>query len=204
MRLPFDTESLERLLIRCQRGDEDAWSRLIEETSDLVWSVARRQGMKEDDAADVFQGTYLALYGSLASLRSGQALPKWLGVTAARECHRVRLRTSRMASVDPEPILDGIPDTGSSAAETYQADVDAFLTRRALVELGGRCRDLLQMLYFQESADYVEIAQAIGMPVGSIGPTRARCLAKLKKILEKEGFFTDDVSSEELATSGRT
>lgn len=201
MRLPLDFDSLERLLGRCQRGDADAWAKLIEETSDLVWSVARRQGMNDDDAGDVFQGTYLALHGSLANMRSGQALPKWLGVTASRECHRVRRRKARLSSADPEPVLAQVIDETESAETRTQSDVDAFLARRGLAELGGRCQQLLEKLYFADDVDYAEVSRELGMPVGSIGPTRARCLAKLKKILEREGFFAMDVSEGVLAGS---
>ena len=183
---------LERLLARCQRGDSDAWGALIEQTGDLVWSVARRQGMNDDDAGDVFQSTFLALHGHLASIRSGQALPKWLAVTATRESHRVRRRSARLAGGDPEVMLAQVADSEASAEEKTQSDVDAFLTRRALVTLGGRCQELLQFLYFSEEADYQQISTELGMPIGSIGPTRTRCLAKLKKILEGEGFFVSN------------
>jgi RNA polymerase sigma factor (sigma-70 family) len=200
MRLHNEPVSLDRLLQRCQSGDTDAWKSLVDATKDLVWSVAKRQGMSNEDGGDVFQDTYVALHGSLATIRSGQALPRWIAVAAARACHQVRRRNSRYSTVDPEPIMDATADLKPAADELVQQMTDAFLARKGLDVLGGKCKDLLSRLYFNED-DYQQISEELGIAMGSIGPTRARCLEKLKKILEKLGFGEINVLNSREASS---
>jgi RNA polymerase sigma factor (sigma-70 family) len=156
--------------------------------------------MSDDDAGDVFQGAFLALHGSLQTIRTAQALPKWLAVAAARECHRVRRRNARTVG-GADLILDAAVDESPRADEQAEGAVDTFLVRRGLADLGGKCRDLLERLYFADDSDYAVISAELGMPIGSIGPTRARCLEKLRKLLEKSGFFGGDVSNAMAASS---
>lgn len=180
---------LDRLLERCKRGDAEAWSRLVDRFQALVYSVARRYGLSSDDAADVFQISFQSLYGALDRIESGLALPRWLAVTASRECLRI-LRTAGRTVASEERTLDEIVADEEADAETTAIAADrARRLREGLAELADRCRDLLTLLYLHEELPYTEISSRLGMPVGAIGPTRARCLEKLKAILGRRGFF---------------
>lgn len=189
-------EGAERLLRRCRRGDSGAWHALIARYQSLVYSVARRSGVTSDDADDVFQSTFLALYKSLDTLESPEALPKWLAVTAARESYRMKRLSNRTTTLEEGRTLDEIV-----ADEDENAEVEAIRSIRvdslqtAARELPQRCRDLVEHLYFRQ-ASYLEIAEIVGIPVGAIGPTRARCLEKLRKLLEDRGFFDESVYHE--------
>jgi RNA polymerase sigma factor (sigma-70 family) len=163
---------------------------MVERFQGLVYSVPRRMGLGEEDAGDVFSETFAALVRSLDRIESGQALPKWLATTASREA----LRILRVRSTAP---LGDLEET--LAAEDRAVDestVNAMRheeLREAVAELPGRCRSLLEMLFF-EDAEYAQITERIGIPTGAIGPTRARCLDKLRRILESRQFFHEDVS----------
>lgn len=182
----FDSD-LERLLLRCRRGDADAWATLVARLQNLVYSIARRYGLNEDDSGDVFMTAFQALHRNLDRIESGRALPKWLATTAARESLRLKRLRSRTDNDAPlEEILAS--DDRDAEAEAVRAD-SAERVRLALDAMPGRCRDLLHALYDATEAAYTEISGRLGIPIGAIGPTRARCLEKLRKSLEKDGFF---------------
>ena len=184
--VPRDSE-LDRLLERSRRGDADAWGTLVERLQALVYSVPRRYRLGEDDAADVFAVTFAALHRNLDRIESGRALPRWLATTAARESLRLRRLAERTTS---EVALDEIVagEDADAEREAVRAD-DAHRVRTAMARMASRCRDLLSALYSDDDAAYVDVAARLGIPVGAIGPTRARCLEKLRKSMEAEGFF---------------
>lgn len=173
------------LLERCLAGDQAAWSALVDRYAGLVYAIARAHRLDEPACDDVAQAVFAALVRRLPELREPRALPGWISTSAQRECWRVRARTRR------EPV--GTPaDDGSPvqpAPDRLEAIEQAQRVREALDELGGRCRDLLVALYMTGTAepDYPALSRQLGMPVGSIGPTRARCLAKLARILGPDG-----------------
>ena len=171
---PTDAELLER----CRRRDAEAWNLLVARYERLVYSVALRNGLGPEDAADVTQGTFVTLIDSLDRLRDEERLASWLMTVTRRQSWRVRNLSRR--HVD----LDTIPET----AEDPLSDWDTVVTlHSALAQLGGTCRDLLQALYFEaESPSYAEIADRFGRSVGGIGPLRGRCLEKLRDILTEE------------------
>ena len=181
----------DRLLNRCRQSDAEAWNRLVDSTQSLVYSIPRRYGLGADDAADVFQATYQALFKNLDRMQSGRALPKWLAVTAARESLRIkRIQSRTVGAEDLGLSLDEIVAQEETTAEgDAVAAESADDVRRAVASLQERCRELLTALYLAEETPYAEIAERLGMPIGAIGPTRARCLDKLRKILEQDGFF---------------
>lgn len=169
------------LLDRCRRGEDRAWRELVARYAGLIFAVARRQGLSNVDAEDIAQSVLAQLAANLGAIRDPAALPGWLATTARRESRRFQRRaTAAGLAVDaPEPAA---PAREDSDLERHQ------LLRIALDELGGRCRDLLHELYFVPTKpDYEAIARRLGMPVGSIGPTRARCLAKLADLLAEAG-----------------
>ena len=163
------------LIERCVKGDQDAWKDLIIRYERLVYSVALAL-CTESEASDVFQQVWMELYQRLSNLRHAEALPAWL-ITVTRRC-AYKLINSRHGS---EPLEDDVPDLKQQ--QITQIEYEHEL-ERGLSQLGDRCRQLIDLLYFNpDEPSYAGIADKLSMPVASIGPTRARCLEKLRKLL---------------------
>ncbi|MBS4753704.1 sigma-70 family RNA polymerase sigma factor [Nocardioides sp. zg-ZUI104] len=169
---PTDAE----LLARCRRRDADAWRMLVDRYERLVYTVALRNGLAAEDAADVTQNTFVTLLDSLDRIRDEERLASWLMTVARRQSWRVRTLSRR--TVDLDQVAE--------QSEDPLADWDTVTSLHdALATLGGHCRELLQALYLDaEEPSYAEIAARMGRSVGGIGPMRGRCLAKLRGILE--------------------
>lgn len=177
----------ERRLAACRRGDANAWADLVRAYAALVYSVPKRKGLNQEDADDVFQRTFLALHSELPNLRSAQAVPKWLAVVAGRETMRLIRRRESRGEISIEPIADTAASDETSAEHLGIEAAQSFELRKRLAALPDRCRELLTRLYIEEQS-YEEISAELSIPVGSIGPTRARCLAKLKSSLDLSLF----------------
>lgn len=188
-------ESDPDLIDACCRGDRRAWDALVERYSRLVWSIPRKYGLPESDCEDVHQTVFSVLVRHIDELRQRDRLASWLITTATRECWRIRrserVRAGTANAIDldreggDEPGLQSaLPD-----AEGPQQDEDRQLVREGLARLGGKCRDLLTALFSSPAEPhYPEIAERLGIPVGSIGPNRGRCLEKLETILRGLGL----------------
>lgn len=166
------------LLARCRRRDADAWNQLVARYERLVYSVALRNGLDAEDAADVTQNTFVSLIDSLDRIRDEERLASWLMTVARRQAWRTRNLNRRTVT------LDGVAET----AEDPFADWDTIVSLHdALGTLGGTCRELLLALYFDPaSPSYAEIARRFDRSIGGIGPLRGRCLEKLRGILSEE------------------
>ena len=172
------------LLKACRLGDDAAWRELMRRYRDLIYSIPRRYGLDADDTADVFQIVIAALWKGLAELRSEKALTRWIQVTTRRQSQRQAEKVRRHASVDE---LARQPDPDLLVSERLQATELAHLVRRELDRLGSRCREILTLLYMEEPPmGYDEVARRVGLPRGSIGPTRGRCLEKLRDLMGKK------------------
>ena len=185
-RAPGDSE-LDRLLERARRGDADAWAGLIDRLQGIAYAVPRRYHLGEEDVADVFMTCFQALHRNLDRVGNGWALPNWVATAAARESLRlVRLRhqTTTALSLD-----DLVLDQERSAEEEAVRTEDMRRVREALGRMAPRCRDLLDGLYREDPIPYAELAVLLGIPLGAIGPNRARCLERLRRMMEEEGFF---------------
>ncbi|HOP07042.1 MAG TPA: sigma-70 family RNA polymerase sigma factor [candidate division Zixibacteria bacterium] len=175
-------DNLEHLWIRVLDGDRDAWRQLVELLTPLVMAVARRNGLDQADAEDCVQYTWLSLYRQRESLKEPIALPGWLIRVAVRRSQRMlkstaaeerRWRECRQPEETPSPDLD---------IERLQR---AGQVRLAIENLDRRCRDLMWALFFEsDEISYRDIAERLGIPLNSLGPTRSRCLEKLRMILE--------------------
>jgi RNA polymerase sigma factor (sigma-70 family) len=166
------------LLQRCAGGDERAWDQLVGRYDRLVFSVALRNGVSREDAADITQLTFVALLDSIEVLREDGNLPAWLMTVARRQAWRVRRRTHRE---QPWPV--DLMETGT-AQEDYER---IAVVHWALSRLGTRCRLLLYALFFDPDAPpYAVIADRLECAVGSIGPQRARCLQRMRTLLDEE------------------
>jgi len=163
------------LIERCLKRDDDAWRELVMRYQRLVYSVAHAVCRDADDVSDVFQQVWLDLYRHLADLRNVEALPAWLITVTRRRAYAV-LRTRH----DAEPLNEQYPEFSQRIRQIEQE----HMIERAMEQLTERCRKLINFLYFDcNEPSYLEIAQQMGMPVPSVGPTRARCLEKLRKLI---------------------
>ncbi|MGH3321958.1 MAG: RNA polymerase sigma factor [Streptosporangiaceae bacterium] len=170
-------------------GDRDAWDTLVERYAGLVWSVARAHGLDPTDAADVSQTTWLRLVEYLHRLREPERIGSWLATTARHESRRVLRRSAREISVE-EPYTTR--DEADEASPEPSPEAVALASERrahlaaAFAALSPRCRDLLRVLAATPPPSYAEASDALGVPIGSIGPTRARCLEHLRRLATRD------------------
>jgi RNA polymerase sigma factor (sigma-70 family) len=176
------SERLAAQLARAKEGDLAALDAVVEELNPLLWHVARSQGLTSEDAADAVQNTWLELVRQLSTIRSPAALTAWLITTTRREAWRTNARHKRYGggSVDG---LENLPSELPQPDERLTADERFATLWRHFGKLSDRCRALLRVIAHADRPDYASIAKAMDMPHGSIGPTRGRCLAKLREML---------------------
>lgn len=170
------------LVARAAAGDQGAWSELVERYAPLVWSICLRHQLGRQDIDDVGQSVWLLLVENIARLHEPAALPGWLATTTHRECLRV-LRAARHRDYSSLPAADEMPadpDAAEIDGQILGAERDAAV-RAAFAELPRRCRDLLSMLVSDPPCSYADISAALGVSVGSIGPTRGRCLDRMRR-----------------------
>lgn len=172
-------------LVRARNGETAALSEIVKELNPLLWHVARSEGLGAEESADVVQTSWLELVRRLHEIRSPQALTSWLVTTTRREAWRVR-EISRRKVPEGEARLDSVPDPGPGPGERLLADERAQMLWNHVQRLPERCRKLLRIVAHVARPDYAAVAEALGMPVGSIGPTRGRCLAKLREMLQAD------------------
>jgi RNA polymerase sigma factor (sigma-70 family) len=169
-------------LRRAQTGERGALDEVVRELNPVLWQVARAQGLGIEDAADVVQTSWLELLRRLPEIRSPQALTAWLVTATRREAWRVRER-SRRHLPDGTAALDTAPDPDPEPADRLLTDERDRALWRSFRRLPDRCRELLRIVAQVDRPDYQAVSAALGMPHGSIGPTRGRCLAKLRELL---------------------
>ncbi|HLG18008.1 MAG TPA: sigma-70 family RNA polymerase sigma factor [Blastocatellia bacterium] len=179
------------LVRACLDGNPIAWEALLLRYRRLIYSIPLKAQLGPDDAADVFQSVCLTLYEKLPSLRDPERLAAWLITTTTRECWRLKSRRNR-----EDPLTDGDDETGTRhtlrfadssplADEAHIRLEQQQLVRDSIEALPERCRELIRLLFYEKDEwSYDQIARRMRMPAASIGPTRARCLKKLQKIME--------------------
>lgn len=170
------------LLDAARGGDGDAFGQLVTELSPMLWQVARATGLGADDAQDVLQTVWARLLAGLDGIRAPAAVVGWLVVTTRREAWRVRAAARRQLPADHE-WLSALPDRAPGSEEQVISDDQRRALWLAVRQLSPRCQELLRIVAFVPRPDYREVASELGMPTGSIGPTRGRCLAKLRALL---------------------
>jgi RNA polymerase sigma factor (sigma-70 family) len=182
-----------QLLLSCRRGDEAAWEALVNRYQRLMYAIPRRAGLDDDRAAEVFQDVFTTLFQKLNDIDDPDRLHAWLVTTAKRKTWRLiskdRLTGKMQSSGDDDGAggeLAKIPDDSPLPDETLLRLEEQHRVRTALGGLEERCRKLLMMLFYQsETPSYSQIAISMGISEGSIGPTRARCLEKMLRLLDK-------------------
>ena len=163
-------------------GDQRAWEELVDRFGGLVWSVARIHGLSAADAADVSQTAWLRLVEHLDRIRDPERVGSWLASTARHEALRVLRRAGRElpvgdeAELEPRGAVVEPPDAHALASERDEVLWKAFAA------LPPRCQRLLRVLIADPVLSYQEVAASLQMPIGSIGPTRARCLSQLRRL----------------------
>jgi RNA polymerase sigma factor (sigma-70 family) len=172
-------------LVRARDGQTAALDEIVRELNPLLWHVARGEGLSAEEAADVVQTSWLELVRRLHEIRSPQALTAWLITTTRREAWRVR-ELSRRQAPDAAAQLESVPDPDPGPGERLLTDERDRVLWQHVQRLPERCRKLLRIVAHVSRPDYGTVAEALGMPVGSIGPTRGRCLAKLREMLRAD------------------
>ena len=163
-------------------GSHASWEKLVSHYAALVFAVARKMSLVDSDAEDCAQQVWLTLYNGRRLIERPESLPAWLVSTTRRKAARI-IRRQKTAARTKNNLGSGAP--GESPDESIMRLQRRAQLELALERLDDRCRKLMHAIFFAESEkSYLEIARDLGMPVNSLGPTRARCLRKLKKILE--------------------
>lgn len=175
------------LLAKAADGDQAAWDGLVERFSQMIWSIARGFRLDDATAKDVSQTVWLRLVENLDRIKEPERLPGWLATTARREALRVKNVRDRMVPTDFEyDVTDESPSLEAMLVEDEEAQEVVL----AFGKLSEDCRQLLRLLTTEPPLSYEEIAEIIGRPLGSLGPTRSRCLERLKAAMTtriKEG-----------------
>ena len=176
-----DDPTVVALVTRATGGDPAAWDEIVERYAPLVWSICARFGLSNHDREDVAQNVWLLLVEQLGKLREPAALPGWLATTTHRECLRVvtAARKSERLGTGLDDALQFVDNTIIDE-EILMAERNAAL-RAAFAELPLRCQQLLSMLMAEPPCSYAQISETLSIPIGSIGPQRARCLERLRR-----------------------
>lgn len=180
-----------QLVLDCRRGDQLAWEKLVRRYQRLIYTIPLRAGLDEDHAAEIFQDVFTTFFEKLNEIEEPEKLQAWLVTTARRKTLRVILKaqTLKRSTVNSHELMpEAVPIRDEAPLPDEQLSIleEQHRIRTALSLLDERCKKLLVMLFYQqEPPSYAEIAASLGIPEGSIGPTRARCLAKLLRLLKK-------------------
>jgi RNA polymerase sigma factor (sigma-70 family) len=173
------------LVPRAASGDRSAWERLVDQYSRLIWAMTRDFRLPESDAADVVQATWLRLLEHIDRIEHPDRIGSWLATTARHECLRHLAAGKRVMLVhDDHAALSDAVSHQPEIDERLLADERARQVRDAMTSLPSRWQQLLELLMADPPASYAEISDQLGLPVGSIGPTRGRCLERLRVLLQ--------------------
>ncbi len=185
-RLPAMRPDFTELVERARRGDADAWRGIVEGLQGVVWRTVGGFRLSPEDRKDVFAAAFGRLFERLDTIREPQKLPGWMATTTRNEALTLTRARQRL-----EP-RDGVGDTDSGADSLDQELLDIELVEalhRALDRLAPACRQLLELLTAEPPLSYDEIAVTLEMPRGSIGPSRQRCLDRLRRSSELSAFL---------------
>jgi RNA polymerase sigma factor (sigma-70 family) len=194
-------DSDDELLAACLRGDQAAWDTLVDRYAALIYSIPLKYGFHEADAADVFQSVCVTLLEKLGTIREPRGLAAWIMTTTSRQCLALVRRQTR----DRNRSADGMVVGEYEAADPDQLPEDEilalerqYLVRTAVSQLPPNCRVLIEALFAaaleseseseSEKTSYQQLADRLGVPLNSIGPTRARCLNRLRRLLTAAGY----------------
>ena len=169
---------------RAAAGDLTAWERLVKQYARLIWSITGEFKLVESDAADVAQTTWLRLLEHIDRLDRPDRVGSWLAATARNECLRCLASHKQLVLAPEDVAFEGPATHEPEVDEALLADERAQIVREAMAHLPPRWQRLLELLMADPPVPYAEISDELGLPVGSIGPTRGRCLARLRVLLD--------------------
>ncbi|MGH3488638.1 MAG: RNA polymerase sigma factor [Actinopolymorphaceae bacterium] len=178
------------LLTAAQEGEREALGHLVAELTPLLWQVARSQRLDVATSEDVVQTTWLELVRHLGEIRTPEALVGWLVTVTRREARRVRDRSRREHPSD-DAMISAQPDTEPRPDDQVIRNERDRILWSAFGRLSERCQSLIRVVAFADRPDYDAVSAALGMPRGSIGPTRGRCLAKLRSLLVADPSWSE-------------
>ena len=177
-----------QLVLACRRGDQLAWEKLIRRYQRLIYAIPLRAGLDKDQAAEIFQDVFTTFFQKLNDIEEPEKLQAWLVTTARRKTWRTIAKAQNRTYPDAEAheVAAAVRDETPLPDEQLLLLEEQHRIRTAVSMLDERCQVLVEMLFYRaEPPPYAEIAASLGIPEGSIGPTRARCLGKLLRILKK-------------------
>jgi RNA polymerase sigma factor (sigma-70 family) len=198
-----DDPAVVSLVTRAADGDQAAWDEIVERYAPLVWAICLRHRLDRQSIEDIGQSVWLLLVENIGRLREPAALPGWLATTTRRECLRALRAGGRRGMEVPTPLEEQPSDVSAEIEqEIIEAELHAAL-RAAFAELSAACRKLLSMLISDPPLGYASISATLGIPMGSIGPTRARCLASLRRSRYLAAVLASQHDSTEVSEAGR-
>jgi RNA polymerase sigma factor (sigma-70 family) len=165
-------------------GDRQAWERLVDQYARLIWSITAEFKLFDSDAADVAQTTWLRLLEHIDRIQYPDRIGSWLAATTRNECLRSLAARKRVVLAQDDEVLTGVVASTPEVDERILADERDQVVREALSRLPSRWQRLLELLMADPPASYADISSELDLPVGSIGPTRGRCLAQLRVLLQ--------------------
>jgi RNA polymerase sigma factor (sigma-70 family) len=182
-----DSQSDVELVEACLGGEPEAWECLVRRYANLVYSVARRYGLGDDDAADVFQNTWSTLWERLPEVRDRSRLAPWLITVTGRLAYQQQERRQRqLARQQSDVDLERQPDAAAQPEDMAVAKDEAARLRKAMTRLPERCQQLLGYLFYDpETPTYAEIASRLGVSPDTVGSLRGRCLRNLRSLLDE-------------------
>jgi RNA polymerase sigma factor (sigma-70 family) len=199
--LESDRSNITAVMRRAADGDMRAWDRLVDQYGRLIWSIPVRFKLEESDAADVVQTTWMRFIEHIDRIEQPDRVGSWLAATARNECLRHMAARKRLVLVHEDQEFDSV-DYGPEVDEALLAAERAQAVQDALAHLPSQCQQLLKLLMADPPVTYAEISDQLGLPVGSIGPTRRRCLAKLRTLLEASAFGTKSLAAARQTSGG--
>jgi RNA polymerase sigma factor (sigma-70 family) len=165
-------------------GDQKAWDALVARFSSLVWAVARSHRLSSADAADVYQATWLRLVEHVGDIRDGTRVGAWLATTARHEALALMRRSRRDVPTSYVAVLECVAGDAPAALDERLLRIEEHTALwRAFAGLSAKCQRLLRVIFADPPPSYAEMSAALDIPIGSIGPSRARCLANLQSAL---------------------
>lgn len=183
---PWSERTTTELVAEARAGDQRAWTEIMARFGGLVRTVVGSFRLQDADAADAIQSTWLRAVERLDAVREPERLAGWLRTTARRECLALPALTRR--EVPDEILTDRIVESTPGPEAAFLDDEASRAVRDAVEALSGRRRRLVDALFYEQHGDYAVVSRLTEMPVGSIGPTRARVLGTLRTTLERTGF----------------
>ena len=197
----IDALDVAGLVRRAAQGERRAWERLVDQYARLIWAITRDFKLGESDAADVSQATWLRLLEHINRIEHPDRVGSWLAATARNECLRSLAARKKVVLADDDVTLDSAAVHAPEVDARLLAAERAQVVREALSRLPQKWQQMLELLMSDPPVSYAEISDQLGLPVGSIGPTRKRCLAKLNELLHSSGTETQAAGASAAALS---